>query len=713
MKLLELRVENFRQHRSACFRFAPGFNAVVGPNEAGKSALRDALRMALFANPASDRHDEAVRPWGGAGAPVLQLVFEVPQGRFELVKDFGAGRVLLKGQGRTWERPREVQQAIGRALGFQSEKAFLATAHVRQAELHRIGERDVAAQLGRIVAGADEDASRALQALQRALEDLERGLARPASNPGRLSRARQRLRELQARVEDLRRDVQEARNTALKAAGVRERLAELEAELKDRNELLDLNRRVQQARERSEWLRKEVSWRREVLEQVEALEERVRRDREELERLPPAEDGTLERVRDSLRRAEELEARAAQLERSAVELPEVQPPARWVWGVAGAAAVAAAWPGLPDAMRAVLLAVAVAAAFAGWRSWQRAETARRVRADAEAQNRERSRLAGQLRAQAQDLRAQAKEHLAAAQARSVEELEDRVGRRRQLEQALQSSQERIQGLLRGRDPQKLREELQTLSVDLHAQLQFLDDEAIRAKVLLPLELQRLEGETQRLVNEQQQLQRELQRLEVQLEAAPDEEALLRAEEELAACRAELERLERRRQALRAAVEVLEEAKAAVEVPARRAVEEKAGKSLARLTGGRYTRVRVPHDADRLRVEVWSEEAGCWLVPEEPQLSRGTVDLVYLAARVALVDVLAPGVRPPLLLDDPFVTFDPERRHRALDWLRELSTERQVFLFTWDEAVARHADAVVRLPRPGPEPGGPPEPAAGC
>ncbi len=713
MKLLELRVENFRQHRSACFRFAAGFNAVVGPNEAGKSALRDALRMALFANPASDRHDEAVRPWGGAGAPVLQLVFEVPQGRFELVKDFGAGRVVLKGQGRTWERPREVQQAIGRALGFQSEKTFLATAHVRQAELHRIGERDVAAQLGRIVAGADEDASRALQALQRALEDLERGLVRPASNPGRLSRAQQRLRDLQEQVGDLQRAVQEARATAVEAARVRQRLAELEAELQDRNELLDLNRKVQQARERSDWLRKEVSWRREVLEQLEALEDRVRRYREELERLPPAEDGIVEAIRDSLRRAEELEARAAGLDRSAVELPEVRPPARWVWVVAGAAAVAAAWPGLPDALRAVLLAAAVAAAFGGWRSWRRAETARRVRGEAEAQNRERSRLAGELRAQARELRAQANEQLAATQARSVEEVEGRVSRRRQLEQALQSSQERIQGLLGGRDPQKLREELQTLSVDLHAQLQFLDDEATRAKVLLPLELQRLEGETQRLGDEQQRLQRELQRLEVQLESAPDEEDLLRAEEELAACRAELDRLERRRQALRAAVEVLQEAKAAVEIPARQAVEEKAGQSLARLTGGRYTRVRVPHDTDRLRVEVWSEEAGRWLSPEEPQLSRGTVDLVYLAARVALVDVLAPGVRPPLFLDDPFVTFDPERRQRALDWLRELSCERQVFLFTWDEAVARHADAVVRLPPPRPEPGGPPETPAGC
>jgi uncharacterized protein YhaN len=98
----------------------------------------------------------------------------------------------------------------------------------------------------------------------------------------------------------------------------------------------------------------------------------------------------------------------------------------------------------------------------------------------------------------------------------------------------------------------------------------------------------------------------------------------------------------------------------------------------------------------MEIEVWSEEAGKWIRPAEPDLSRGTADLVYLAARVALVDVLAVDARPPLLFDDPFVTFDTERQRRAIAWLRELSRDRQILLFTCNDAYAAYADRVIRL-----------------
>jgi len=696
-------VQRFRQHRAASFQFARGFNVVVGPNEAGKSALRDALRLALFGNPEAAGHrQEANPPWGQVDPPVLELVFEVPEGRFELVKDFAARRVVLRGQGKTWERPRLVQQAIHRALGFHSEKAFTATAHVRQAELHEIGERDVAVQLGRIVAGADEDASRALRSLERALESLERGLARPASNPGRLARLRSRLADLEQQADSLRRGVEEARGLAAEAARVRRRLAEVEAELTDRTRLVELNRSLQQAQERAEWLRREVSARQALLDQLGRLEEQLHRTRRDLEQLPPGDQDLVDRVQAAMGRAEELEAHAARVEAHRVPLPPLPKPRARLWAAAAAvAATAAAWPGLPLAARVVLAAAALAAAWVAWRDWQGRESARRARLEAEAENRERWHLAEQMRRQAQGLQDQVWQHLAAVGARSPEDLRQRVLRRQELEAELKSLQQRVGDLLAGRDREELQEELRKFSADLHAQLQFLESEQARSKALLPLELQRLERELEELRDERARLHGQLQRLEARLEAAPEEDHLLRAEEELVGVRAELERLERRRRALRVALEVLGEAKGAVEVPARQAVEEKAGQFLARLTGGRYTRVRVPQGADTLRLEVWSEEAGEWLPPEEPYLSRGTVDLVFLAARVALVDVLASSLRPPLLLDDPFVTFDRPRRERALEWLRELSRHRQVLLFTWDEEVAQHADAVIRLPGPAP------------
>lgn len=694
MTFLELRVQRFRRHRRAIFRFAPAFNVVVGPNEAGKSALRDALRLVLFGNPESSSHrQEATPSWGDGRPPVLELVFEVPEGRFELVKDFAAGSVLLRGGGRTWERPRQVQEAIYRAVGFRSERAFSATAHVRQAELQQIGERDVAIQLGRIVTGSDEDAARALRSLSRALEELERGLARPASNPGRLKRLETRAEELKHQADALRRGVEEARRLQDQVVQLRQRLSQVETDLQDRIQLLEANRQIQQAQERAEQLRREVQARKDLLDRLAGVEEQLARTRQELEQVPDVEQAVVERVEAALARAEGLES---QLDRLAAEGEPLQVPKPrvWPWIAFAAAVVLAAWPGAAAAWRVVFAAAAAAAAWAGWRDWQRRE---RARAQVEARSRERQRWAEQIRTQAVQLRDQARRHLSEVGAASLEQLKEWASRRQKLEADLQSLHQRYRDALGDRDPEKLQDELRAYAADLHAQLAFLASDVARGKSLLPLEVQRLQREVEALHQQQVQLRDELSRLETRLQTAPDGESLLRAEEELSAVREELERLQRRRRALRVALEVLEEAKAAVEVPARRAVEDRAGQFLARLTGGRYTRVRVPPGQDTLRLEVWSEEAQSWLAPEEPFLSRGTVDLVFLAARVALVDVLASSVRPPLLLDDPFVTFDPERRRRALDWLRELSQERQVLLFTWDEEVASHADAVVRLP----------------
>jgi uncharacterized protein YhaN len=79
-----------------------------------------------------------------------------------------------------------------------------------------------------------------------------------------------------------------------------------------------------------------------------------------------------------------------------------------------------------------------------------------------------------------------------------------------------------------------------------------------------------------------------------------------------------------------------------------------------------------------------------------ELSRGTQDQVYLAARLALSDLVFHDARPPILMDDPFVTFDPQRRQAALELCRELAADRQIILFTCHEGYAEYADHLIEL-----------------
>ena len=102
--------------------------------------------------------------------------------------------------------------------------------------------------------------------------------------------------------------------------------------------------------------------------------------------------------------------------------------------------------------------------------------------------------------------------------------------------------------------------------------------------------------------------------------------------------------------------------------ATRFLEKRMVQDIERITGGRYRRVRV--DDRNLAIEVFAPERGDWV--DVSSLSQGTLDQIYLAARLGLVRLVTGDRRPPLIFDDPFVTFDDARAARAVDMLRELN-----------------------------------------
>jgi uncharacterized protein YhaN len=115
----------------------------------------------------------------------------------------------------------------------------------------------------------------------------------------------------------------------------------------------------------------------------------------------------------------------------------------------------------------------------------------------------------------------------------------------------------------------------------------------------------------------------------------------------------------------------------------------------RITNGRYRRVRV--DDANLGIDVFAPERGGW-VPVS-NLSQGTLDAIYLAARLGLVRLVTGDRRPPLILDDPFVTLDDARATRALSLLKELATGFQVIYLTTSDRYDGLADRVVELAGP--------------
>ncbi len=95
--------------------------------------------------------------------------------------------------------------------------------------------------------------------------------------------------------------------------------------------------------------------------------------------------------------------------------------------------------------------------------------------------------------------------------------------------------------------------------------------------------------------------------------------------------------------------------------------------LSGLTGGAYSQVYVD---GQLAVSV---QAGIRTVSLE-SLSRGTIEQIYLAMRLAVIDLLFPQGGMPLLLDDCFLAYDDDRLTQTLSWLAE-NYSGQVLIFT--------------------------------
>jgi len=69
------------------------------------------------------------------------------------------------------------------------------------------------------------------------------------------------------------------------------------------------------------------------------------------------------------------------------------------------------------------------------------------------------------------------------------------------------------------------------------------------------------------------------------------------------------------------------------------------------------------------------------------LSKGYKDLVDIALRMALIEVMYDGEKPWIILDDPFVNLDSDKLDQVRTFVEEVSKEYQVLYFTCHESRA--------------------------
>jgi DNA repair exonuclease SbcCD ATPase subunit len=708
VRITRLVVRGLRMHRDLDLELAPGLTVIRGPNESGKTTLQRAIELALFRRVTSaDAELASFRPWGDAdeSRPWVRLEFVqededgIRSGCLE--KDFrGAkGTVRLEYDGRTWTDPAAVDETMANLTGIPGEKFFRSTASVRHHEVNDLA-RDEGALRDRLqasISGADRGTSLVKRQLERALRDLE---TQGAKNPGRLKVAEEAVARTEVVVA-----AGEAQLAALERdrdglVVAHDRRSEAEATLAERRALLERARQAERlaaerevARGRFERYRQAVT----VSQQIEALEG---------SHPSPAALQVLRQVVERLRGLDrDIAALRAQLgdEPSSVEydikIPEPRyKPFAWLSLLLAVGGVVAAGVGTLTGQLAIALGGGAAAVVALLLAWY-ARTRRRAAFDLRRQKqlredeiarrlRGRSVLEDDLKRKDADFKAQ----LASLDLLDLAAAEDLLAREDAHVQAIATARAQLDGLV-GKEP------VETLAPVRDAAALEIEQKTAALEMLGPIA---------REPRARERLEVEVRDCEGALERARDDEAAARARveqnpvdaeqvalesERLAAWREQLAALRRRARVYRLTHEAIDRAELATMRRATRYLEKRMRGDLERLTDGRYRRVEV--DDATLAVSIWSPDRGDW-VPAE-SLSQGTLDQVYLAARLGLVRLVTGDRRPPLVLDDPFVTFDDGRAARAFEVLRALTADLQAIYLTCTDRFDALADRVLTLP----------------
>lgn len=197
----------------------------------------------------------------------------------------------------------------------------------------------------------------------------------------------------------------------------------------------------------------------------------------------------------------------------------------------------------------------------------------------------------------------------------------------------------------------------------------LTEETELPQPTLPLE--QAAQETGRLQVELERLDRALNQARGKQQALGDPAALSAQLEQVGE---ELDRRNREYQAISIAMETLQQANTQLQQRFSPQLNRAAGALLDRLTGGKYRTLSLDKELDA------SAAGERDVLPHSAlYLSKGTVDQIYLAVRLAVCDLCLPDA--PLVLDEALAAFDDTRAKQAVELLQELAAQRQILLFS--------------------------------
>jgi len=250
-------------------------------------------------------------------------------------------------------------------------------------------------------------------------------------------------------------------------------------------------------------------------------------------------------------------------------------------------------------------------------------------------------------------------------------------------------------MLRGKEVEDFEKQKREIARDLAVEKAKLTEDLMETR-LSPEEYIELESKVRGLEEKHVEFEKRKRYSEAVVKLAEEKEVhaerQIKLEEEVESLQEALKQEEKRVKIYELAREFISRARAETFLAANEILEKEIQNCLSIFTNDKYKQVKI--NKGGLELWIYSDEKGDWAKPEE--LSNGAIDEFYLAFRLALVKLIFRDKRPPLLLDDPFVNFDSIRLSNTLSFLKTLTNEYQIIIFTLGDLYDTVADNIIVL-----------------
>lgn len=646
MKINQLKIKKYRKFEDLSITFGPNINVIIGKNEAGKSTITRAILDAMYLEPKSKAKPvKDTLSWGKEDLGLLEMDIESSKGSFVLIKDLDQGKVSLKGKGlREMVDQDEISEYFKESVGIGSNSMYVNTAFISHKDMANLKNRSDLIEAIRNVAVEGEgnvSVNKLINEFKKKLQILNKGIGRMVGSFGTIMSLRSKIDTLRDELELRQSELDSLIHSKSEFNEVKKGILKMEKERDVLSNMIFINDEIRKGRDMEKKLRDNISDNEKKVERVKEIDEII----EDLNKKVKGYD--IKKIEDEIRALEDIERNVSSVDTGRGPVVNIL--------VLISFLIPLVLFFLSNNNIYFFLSVIagfVSIAYIYLRKGNKGKRRKNIEG-------EKQKILSKYDLQDKEGLIQLKGKIEEYNHRFSELSAEKNGILFDLdidkvEAGLKVNYQDLKGLnVNELDPDKLIYELEPKDylIKKHEMNELNEKLEVQGTKLIKLESMieniKVSGED---INE------------IKEKIMYMEEELKYNEESAKVYEMILEGLENS----------LKETARDFKLNAKDFIEQ----MLKKITLGRYDKVLIEDD---LSIKVYSKEKNDWVVPDI-DLSSGTIDEIYFILRLALLELLGKNEKIPIILDDPFVTFDSERLERTREILDGLK-DQQILLFT--------------------------------